>query len=148
MAGKVVAQQRFVHLGGDAGLVGVALIDAQQDVFDVLLDGRRRDAVFGVIGHLFGAAAVGFAHRTFHAAGDAVGVHDDPAFGIARCASNGLDQRGFRPQESLFIRVQNGHQTAFGNVEALAQKVDAHQHVESAQPQITQDFNAFDGVDV
>ena len=51
-------------------------------------------------------------------------------------------------QETLFVGVQNGHQPAFGNVQTLAQQVDPDQHVKGAQPQIPQDFNAFDGVDV
>ena len=95
MGCKVLADIGLVDLGRHPRLVGVALIDAQKDVFDVLLDRRRRDAVLGVIGHLLGAAAVGFTHRPFHRPGDAVGIHDDPAFRIARRASNGLDERGF-----------------------------------------------------
>ena len=37
---------------------------------------------------------------------------------------------------------------AFGNVEALAQEVDADQHVEGAEAQVADDLDALDGVDV
>lgn len=145
---KVAASQRFVDLGGDAGLVGVALVKTGQDILDVLFDRRGGDPVFLVIGQLLVTAAFGFAHRAFHAAGDTVGVHDHAPVGVARGASDGLDQRGFRAQKALFVRVQNGDQPAFGNVQTLAQQVDPDQHVKGTQPQVTQDFDAFDGVDV
>ena len=40
-----------------------------------------------IIGHLFFAAAVGFANGAFHAAGDPVGIHDHPAFRVPRGAT-------------------------------------------------------------
>src|SRR3546814_5379002 len=51
--------------------------DVGDNVADVALDRRRGDAMLGVIRLLLLAAAVGFAHRAFHAAGDAVGVEED-----------------------------------------------------------------------
>src|SRR5690606_11231938 len=39
-------------------------------------------------------------------------------------------------------------EAAFRNVEALAQQVDADQHVEGAEPQIADDLDALDRVDV
>ncbi len=94
--GKVRADHGLVDLGGDPGLVGVALPKAGQHILDILLDGFGRNPVFQVVGHLLFAAAVGLSDGAFHAAGDAVGIHDDPAFGIAGGAADGLDQRGFR----------------------------------------------------
>ena len=148
MGGEVLADHGFVDLGGDADLVGVAFPQAGQDVIHVLADGFGRDAVQGVIGHLLFAAPVRFANRAFHAAGHPVGIHDHPAFGIAGSAADGLDKRGFRAKKAFLVRVQNGHQSAFRDVQTFAQKVDADQHVKRTKPKITQDFNAFDGVDV
>ena len=102
----------------------------------------------GVVSALLFAAAVSLAHCPFHRAGDPVGIHDHPPVSVARCPADGLDQRGFRPQETLFVRIQNGDQPAFGDIQAFAQKVDPDQYIERPQPQIPQDFNAFDGVDV
>ena len=106
------------------------------------------DAVFFVIGDLFGAAAVGFAHRAFHRPGDAVGVHDDAAIGVTRGATDGLDQRGFRAQEPFLVGIQNCDQPAFGDVQPLAQQVDPDQHIKRPQPQIAQDFDPFHRVDI
>ena len=44
--------------------------------------------------------------------------------------------------KSLLVRVEDGHQRAFRNVEALAQQVDADQHVEGAEPEIADDLDA------
>ena len=112
------------------------------------LDRGGCDAVFDVIGVLFFAPAVGFADGAFHRAGDPVGIHDDAAFGVTRGAADGLHQRGFRAQEAFFVRVQNRHETAFGDVQALAQKVDADEHVERPKAQVAQDLDPFNRVDV
>jgi hypothetical protein len=40
------------------------------------------------------------------------------------------------------------HQRHLGQVEALSQQVDADQHVELAEPQVAQDLDALDGVDL
>src|SRR3546814_4179007 len=56
-----------------------------------------------VIRLLLLAAAVGFAHRAFHAAGDAVGVEDDAAVDVARGAADRLDEAGLAAQETLLV---------------------------------------------
>ena len=56
----------------DAGHVGVALVEARQDVVDVLADGLGGDAVRHVVGALLLAPAVGLAHGALHRAGDPV----------------------------------------------------------------------------
>ena len=108
----------------------------------------RRDAVLGVVGDLLLAAAVGLGHGALHRAGDLVGVEDDAAVDVAGGAADGLDQRGLGAQEALLVGVENGDERAFGNVEALAQQVDADQHVEGAEPQVADDLDALDRVDV
>ena len=50
-------------------------------------------------------------------------------------------------QEAFLVRI-GGHQRELGDVEALAQQVDADQHVELAQPQVADDLDALDGIDV
>jgi hypothetical protein len=86
--------------------------------------------------------------RAFHRAGDPVGIHDHPALGVPRGAADGLDQRGLRAQEALLVGIEDRHQPAFGDVEPLAQQVDAHQHVEGAEPQVAQDLDPLERVDV
>ncbi|MNX88672.1 hypothetical protein D3C86_1206500 [compost metagenome] len=104
--------------------------------------------MFEVVGLLLLAAAVGLGDGAFHRAGHAVGVEDDAAIDVTGGATDGLDQGGFGAQEALLVRVEDGDQAALGDVEALAQQVDADQDVEGAQAQVAQDLDAFQGVDV
>ena len=55
---------------------------------------------------------------------------------------------GLAAQEAFLVGVENGDQRAFRNVEALAQQIDADQRVEGAEPQVADDLDALDGVDV
>ena len=55
---------------------------------------------------------------------------------------------GLGAQEAFLVGVEDGDQRAFGDVEALAQQVDADQHVERAQPQVADDLDALQRVDV
>ena len=86
--------------------------------------------------------------RAFHAAGDPVGIHDDPPLNVAGGAANCLDQRGLRPQKALLVGVEDRDKAAFGDIEAFAQKVDPDQNVESPKPQIAQDLDPLDRVDI
>ena len=67
---------------------------------------------------------------------------------VARGAADGLDERGLAAQEAFLVGVENGDQRAFRNVEALAQQIDADQRVEGAEPQIADDLDALQRVDV
>ena len=57
-------------------------------------------------------------------------------------------ERGLGAQEAFLVGVENGDQRAFGDVEALAQQVDADQHVEGAEPQVADDLDALQRLDV
>ena len=70
------------------------------------------------------------------------------AVDVARGAADGLDQRGLRAQKAFLVGVEDRHQRALRNVEALAQQVDADQHVEGAEPQIADDLDALKRLDV
>ena len=65
-----------------------------------------------------------------------VGIHDDPAVDVPRRPPDGLDERRLAAQEAFLVGVEDGHQRDLGQVEPFAQQVDAHQHVELAQPQL------------
>ena len=126
----------------------VAARGVRHDVVDIALDRFRGDAVELVERALPLAAAVGFGDGAFHGAGHAVGIEDHAAIHVARRAANRLDQRGFAAQEAFLVRVQNGHQPAFGNVQPLAQQVDAHQHVIYAKAQVADQLDALERLDV
>ena len=61
---------------------------------------------------------------------------------------DGLDERARRAQEALLVGVEDGHQRHLGQVEPLAQQVDADQHVELAPAQVAQDLHALERLDV
>ncbi len=80
--------------------------------------------------------------------GHIVRVHDGPAVHVARGAADRLDQRAAGAQEAFLVGVQNRHQRHLREIETLAQQVDADQDVELALPQVAQDLNALERVDI
>src|SRR5260370_5432042 len=148
VAAQIVPDQMDVARHAGVDRVVVAFGGRLQDLADVLLDRGGRDAVRLVVGGLRGAAPVGLGDRVLDRIGHLVGVEDDPAVDVAGGAADRLHQRGRRAQEALLVGVEDRHQRAFGDVEALAQQVDADQHVERAQPEVADDFDAFQRVDV
>ena len=77
-----------------------------------------------------------------------VGVKNDLAVDVAGGAAGRLDEAGGAAQIALLVGVQNGHQRDFGQVQPLAQEIDADQDVEIALAQGAQDFDPFDGVNL
>ena len=102
----------------------------------------------GVVLHLFGTTTFGLADGFFHRLGHAVGVQNSSTTDVAGCAANGLDQTALRAQKAFFVSVQDGDKRDLRQIDTFAQQVDADQHIESAQTQVAQDFNALHGVDV
>ena len=113
---------------------------------------RRIDAgvmpFASLIGLLLQAAAIGLVDRPLDRAGDHVGVEHDLAVDVARGAPDRLHERSLRAQKPFLVGVEDGDKGAFGNVEALAQEVDADQRIERAEAEIADDLDALDGVDV
>ena len=100
------------------------------------------------MGDLLVAPALGLADRPFHGTGDAVRIEDRPAIEVTRRPTDGLDQRALGAQETFLVRIEDRHQRHLGHVQALAQQVDPHQHIEGAQAQVADDFHPLHGVDV
>ncbi len=101
-----------------------------------------------VVLHLDAAAAVGLADCGGHRPGHPVGIHDHPAVDVAGGAADRLDQRDLAAKEAFLIGVEDGHQRHLRQIEALAQQVDAHKHVELAQAQVAHDLDALQRIDV
>ena len=97
-----------------------------------------------VVGVLLGAAAIGFADGLAHRIRHAVGVENRAAFDVAGAAAHGLNQRRGAAQIAFLVRIENGHQRNFRQIEAFAQQVDADQHVEFAAAQIAQNAHALE----
>ena len=109
---------------------------------------RRRDAVLLVVRLLHLAAAPRHADRLADRVGLLVGVEQHLAGDVARGAADRLDQRALAAQEAFLVGVEDADQRDLGDVEALAQQVDADQHVELAAAQIADDLDALERVDV
>ena len=114
----------------------------------LLHDRGRRDAVLLVVGELDRAPAV----RLVDGRGDRlralVRVHHDAAVDVARGAADRLDQRRVAAQEAFLVGVEDGDERDLGQVEALAQEVDADEHVVLAEPQLADDLDALERVDL
>jgi hypothetical protein len=83
-----------------------------------------------------------------HRSGDPVGVEDAAPLRFRRRAAHRLDQRAVGAEESLLVRIEDRDQRYLGQVEPFAQQVDAHQHVELAEPEPAKDLHPLDRVDV
>ena len=77
-----------------------------------------------------------------------VGVHDHLAADVPGGAADRLDQRGLAAQEALLVGVEDRHERDLRQVEPLAQQVHAHQHVVLAEPQLADDLDALERVDL
>ena len=66
---------------------------------------------------------------------------------MTRCASHGLDQRTGRAQKAFLVGVENRDERNLGQVQPLAQQIDADQHVEFALAQAGKKFDALKGFD-
>jgi hypothetical protein len=86
------------------------------------------------------------ARNLLDALGHHVRVEDDFAVDVAGGAAGGLDQAGRAAQVPFLVRVKNRDQRDFGEVQALAQEIDADEHIKFALAQGAKDFDPFDRV--
>ena len=101
-----------------------------------------------VVGELHRAAAVGLVERALDRLGQLVGVHQHPAVDVPRGAADRLDQRRLAAQEALLVGVEDRDERHLGQVEPLAQEVDADEHVVLAEPQLADDLDPLERVDL
>ena len=73
-----------------------------------------------------------------------VGVQNGAAIQVAGGAADGLNQRALRAQEAFLVRIEDGDQGNFREVETFAQEVDADQHVVFALAQVAQQSHTFE----
>ena len=104
--------------------------------------------VFLVVLLLNGAAAVGLADGALHAPRHAVRIHDDASLRIARGAPDRLHERRLAAEKPLFVGVENGDEAHLGQVQPLAQQVDAAQNVELARAQSVDDVDALQRIHI
>src|SRR4030067_364442 len=135
---------RFLRDDGNV----VPLADLPDRPRDVLLHGLRGDAVLPVEHPLLRTAALrlgnGVPHRTRHL----VRIQDHLSRNVPRGTSERLDQGAGRPEKSLLIGVQDGHEGYLGNVQPLAEKVDPDEDGERPEAQVPDDVHPLDRVDV
>ncbi|SIN00422.1 Uncharacterised protein [Mycobacteroides abscessus subsp. abscessus] len=131
-------------------LLGVLVLPGQlvRDVRDPLAQRLRVDPVLPVVRLLDLPASVGLVDRGAHRVGDLVRVHDHLPGHVAGRPPDRLDQRRRRAQEALLVRIQDHHQGDLRQIQALAQQVDAHQHVELPEPQGPQQLHPLQGVHI
>ena len=104
--------------------------------------------MFGIVTHLFFAAAVGLVDGPLHRSGDRVGIQNRLTVNVPRGTADRLDQRALRAQEPFLVGIQDRDQGNLGHVEAFPQQVDAHQHIERPKAQVTNDLGALHRADI
>ena len=104
--------------------------------------------MLAVVGELDVAPPIGLADRGAHRLGLAVRVHQHRALDVARGAPDRLDQARLAAQEALLVGVQDHDERHLRQVEPLAQEVDADEDVVLAEPQVADDLDPLQGVDL
>ena len=137
-------------LGLSDGLAGgcAGAEPRREPAADALLHRLGRDAVLTVERDLTFSAALGFLDGVLHRGRHPVGVHDDTGVNMARRTTHLLDETRRAAKKALLVSVQNAHQRDLGQVQTLAQEVDAHEHVEFAGSEVGQDLDALERLDV
>ena len=67
---------------------------------------------------------------------------------IPRGASDRLQEASFIAEESLTIRIEDGHEAHLGDVEPLTEQVDSHDDVDESQPKRLDDLRSLDRIDL
>jgi hypothetical protein len=94
------------------------------------------------------AAPFRLGHRVAHRVRHRVGVENRAAVHVPGRAAYRLNQRACGPEKAFLVRIQNGDQRDFRQIQPFAQQVDADEHIEYAQTQVAQNLHALQRVDV
>src|SRR5262249_9108918 len=110
---------------------------AFHDIRHRLLNTARNDPVLGVVLELPPPPPVGLLQSALHRAGYLVGVQNGLAVDVTCRATDRLDERVVRSQESFLVSIEDRDQRYLRHIQSLAQEVDSNQHVKLAEAQIT-----------
>src|SRR5260221_6256288 len=124
------------------------LLEPHPDLADRLHDAGRLDTVLRVPRDLQVPPPFGLVDRLVHRRGPPVGVHDHAPLEVTGCAADDLDERALRPEVALLVGVEDRDEGHLGKVDALAQEVHPHHDVVHAEPEVAQDLDALDGLDL
>src|SRR2546427_1473551 len=132
-------------LGGNGHVIG--LHDRGELHIHALDDALRCDVVGFVVSQLLGAAPIGFIDGLPHGTCHYIRVENGPAADVTRAAADGLNQSRGAAQITFLIRVENGDEGDFGQIQAFAQEIDADQHVEYAAAEVAQNAHPLERLD-
>lgn len=124
------------------------IVDAVDDVLDLLRYPARRDAVLQVKADLLFTPAFRFGNGTLHGLRNFISIEDGCAMDVARRTPNGLNQRTLRTQEAFLVRIQNRDQRHLGNIQPLTQQIDADQDIELAETKVANNLHPLNGIDI
>ena len=88
--------------------------------------------MLNVVSQLFFTTAIRFIESFSHRFGYVVSEHDHLTANVPGRPADRLNERTRRPQKAFLICIQDRHQRNLGQVQPLAQKIDADQYIELA----------------
>jgi len=139
--------KRFTH-GDELIFAGSGGERGYRELPDGFSDRLWNDTVLPIVSFLERAPSCRFVDRLAHRFGDSFGIQQHTPFGVAAGSSYGLDERSLGAQKPLLVGVQDRHQRHLGQVQPLAEQVDAHQHVDLDEPQLAQQLDPAQRVDL
>src|SRR5208337_29247 len=124
------------------------ILDLDFFLFYRLYDGLRDDMVAGIVRDLHLPPALCLGDRGLHRIRYRIRIEYYFSVHVPRRSPDDLDQAPCVPEESFLVRVENADKPDLGDIKALAQEVDPHQHVEFAEPELADDLGAFQRLDL
>ena len=101
-----------------------------------------------VVGELDRAAPLRLLHRALDRLGHLVRVEQDATVDVARGAADRLHERRLAAQEPLLVGVEDRDERDLGQVEPFAKQVDPDEDVVLAEPQLADDLDPLERVDL
>ena len=101
-----------------------------------------------VVGNLQLTTSVRFRNGFLHRWGDAIGVHDNLSVNVSSSSADHLNERRLAAKETLFVGVENCHQTHLRQVQSLTQKIDTNQNIKLPETQRSKNFDPLNRVNV
>src|SRR3954470_14020403 len=148
LARELLLRHRLVAHGVLGRFRVLGFVHAVDQVLDALHHALRRNAMLLVVADLLRAPPIGLSDGSLDRVRHLVGIEDRRTVDVPRRAADGLDQRALRAQESLLVGVEDRDQRHLRQVEAFAQQVDADEHVELAEAQVTDDLHPLHRLDL
>ena len=124
------------------------LVNRIQNISDILLYCLRGDAMVFIPFLLPLSASVCFIQSIAHAVCNSVSIKNNSAFSITGSSANRLNKGGAGAQIPFLVSIQNTNKSTFRNIKTFTQQVNPYQNIKDAKPQIADNLNPLQRINI